>query len=147
MAHTFTKNHLHIVFSTKERRNLISEDFQPRLWKYMTGICQNIELIPVAVDGVENHVHLLFHLPPDRKLSDALRIIKTNSSKWFNEHVPKFAWQDGYGAFSVSESNLLAVINYIRSQKEHHRKMSFEDEYLELLKRHGIEFDRRFVFG
>jgi len=63
MAHTFTKNHLHIVFSTKERRNLISEDFQPRLWKYMTGICQNIELIPVAVDGVENHVHLLFHLP------------------------------------------------------------------------------------
>ena len=93
MAHTFTKNHLHIVFSTKERRNLISEDFQPRLWKYMTGICQNIELIPVAVDGVENHVHLLFHLPPDRKLSDALRIIKTNSSKWFNELVPKFAWQ------------------------------------------------------
>ena len=147
MAHTFTKNHLHVVFSTKERRKLIADNFQPRLWKYLTGICQNLELIPVAMGGMDDHVHLLFHLPPSRSLADAMRTIKANSSKWINEHVHGFPWQDGYGAFGVSESNVQAVVHYIRSQKEHHRKMSFEDEYLMLLNKHNIEFDGRFIFG
>ena len=91
-------------------------------------------------------LHLLFHLPPSRSLADALRVIKTNSSKWMNEHQAQFAWQDGYGAFGVRESNLAAVVKYIHSQKEHHRKMTFEDEYLALLKKHKIDFDPRFVF-
>ena len=146
MAHTFTKNHLHAVFSTKERQKLIAEDSQPRLWKYVTGICQNIDLIPVAIGGMEDHLHLLFHLPPSRSLADAMRVIKTNSSKWMNEHQERFAWQDGYGAFGVSESNLAAVVKYIHSQKQHHRKMTFEDEYLALLKKHKIDFGPRFVF-
>lgn len=147
MAHTFTKNHLHVVFSTKERQKLIAEDFQLRLWKYVTGICQNIDLIPVAVGGMEDHLHVLFHLPPSRSLSDAMRVIKTNSSKWINEHQERFTWQDGYGAFGVSESNLPAVVKYIHSQKHHHRKMTFEDEYLLLLKKHNIDFDPSFVFA
>jgi len=96
MAHTFTKNHLHVVFSTKERLKLIAEDFQPQLWKYLTGVCQNIDLIPVAIGGMENHAHMLFHLPPSQSLADAMRVIKTNSSKWINEHQSGFAWQDGY---------------------------------------------------
>src|SRR6185437_495324 len=146
MAHTFTKNHLHVVFSTKLREKLIAENFKPRLWKYVTGICKNIDLIPVAVGGMEDHLHLLFHLPASCRLADAMRDIKTNSSKWMNDHQERFAWQDGYGAFGVSESNLPAVVHYIHSQKEHHRKMAFEDEYLTLLKKHKIDFDARFVF-
>jgi len=146
MAHTFTRNHLHVVFSTKERQKLIPENFQPRVWKYITGVFQNIDLIPVAVGGMEDHLHILFHLPPSRSLADAMRVIKTNSSKWMNEHQAQFTWQDGYGAFGVSESNIPAVVKYIHSQKQHHRKMTFEDEYLAFLKKHKIDFDPRFVF-
>lgn len=146
MAHTFTKNHLHVVFSTKERRRLIAQEMQERLWQYLTGICQNIDLVPVALGGMEDHVHMLFHLPPSRALADAMRVVKTNSSRWMNEHGADFGWQEGYGAFSVSSSNLAAVVKYIHNQEKHHRKMSFEDEYLGLLRKHGIEFDPRFVF-
>ena len=106
MAHTYTKNHLHVVFSTKERQKLISEQIERRLWKYLTGIRQNIGLVPVALGGMPDHVHMLFHLPPSRALADALRTIKTNSSAWMKDHSVPFAWQDGYGAFSVSASNL-----------------------------------------
>jgi putative transposase len=146
MAHTFTQHHMHVVFSTKNRRKLIIKETQEPLWKYLTGICHNIDLIPVAIGGVDNHVHMLFHLPPSRALGDAVRLVKTNSSKWMNEHGKEFAWQEGYGAFAVSASNLKAVVRYIHNQEQHHRKMSFEEEYLELLRRHGIEFDPRFVF-
>ena len=146
MAHTFTQHHMHVVFSTKKRRKLIVKQIQERLWKYLTGICHNIDLIPVAVGGIEDHVHLLFHLPPSRALADAVRLIKTNSSKWMNEHGKEFDWQEGYGAFAVSASKLNVVVRYIHNQEKHHRKMSFEEEYLELLRRHGIEFDPRFVF-
>ncbi len=146
MAHTFTKNHLHIVFSTKQRRKLIPQDIQERLWQYLTGICHNIDLVPVAIGGMDDHAHMLFHLPPSRSLGDAMRLLKTNSSKWMNEHRKGFAWQEGYGAFAVSASNLQRVVSYIHNQEMHHRKMSFEEEYLELLRKHGVEFDARFVF-
>jgi putative transposase len=146
MAHTFTKNHLHVVFSTKQRKKLIPRDIQERLWQYLTGICRNIELIPVAIGGMDDHAHMLFHLPPSRSLGDAMRLLKTNSSKWMNDHRKGFAWQEGYGAFAVSASNLSKVVSYIHNQEKHHRKMSFEEEYLELLRKHGVEFDPRFVF-
>jgi putative transposase len=146
MAHTFTKNHLHVVFSTKQRIKLIAPDIQERLWQYLTGICHNIELIPVAIGGMNDHAHMLFHLPPSRSLGDAMRLLKTNSSKWMNEHRKGFGWQEGYGAFAVSASNLPKVVSYIHNQEMHHRKMSFEEEYLELLRKHGVEFDARFVF-
>ena len=99
MAHTFTKNHLHVVFSTKERRRLIAQEMQERLWQYLTGICQNIDLVPVALGGMEDHVHMLFHLPPSRALADAMRVVKTNSSRWMNEHGGRF-WLAG-GIWSV----------------------------------------------
>jgi REP-associated tyrosine transposase len=146
MAHTFTKNHLHVVFSTKARGKLILPDIQERLWKYITGICLNVDLIPVATGGMVDHIHTLFHLPPSRALGDVMRVLKTNSSKWMNDHSPGFAWQEGYAAFSVSASNLAAVVKYIHSQEKHHRKMTFEDEYLGLLRKHGVEYDPRFVF-
>jgi len=99
------------------------------------------------IGGVEDHVHLLFHLPPSLALARAVTLFKSNSSKWMNESVGKFAWQEGYGAFSVSASNLAAVVKYIQDQENHHRKISFEDEYLALLKNHGVEFDPKHVFG
>ena len=92
-------------------------------------------------------MHLLFHLPPSLALAKAVTLFKSNSSRWMNESSRKFAWQEGYGAFSVSTSNLAAVVRYIQDQESHHRKISFEDEYLMLLKKHGVEFDPKYVFG
>jgi REP element-mobilizing transposase RayT len=146
MAHTFTKIHLHAVFSTKQRARLIQKDIQERLWQYLTGICHNFDLILVAVGGIEDHIHMLFHLPPTRALADVMRVLKTNSSGWMNDHKKGFAWQEGYGAFAVSASNLEKVVRYIHNQEMHHRKMSFEEEYLGLLLKHGVDFDPRFVF-
>jgi REP element-mobilizing transposase RayT len=104
-------------------------------------------MICVAVGGIEDHAHLLFHLPPVLTLSKAIGLIKANSSKWMNEHERGFSWQEGYAAFSVSASNLDAVARYIRNQKQHHAKISFEDELLILLRKHEIEFDPKYVFG
>ena len=147
MPHTFTKNHLHVVFSTKQRLKLIPKDLQAETWSYMTGICKNTGLVPVAVNGMADHAHLLFHLPPTTTLAKAVSSLKANSSRWLNERKVKFAWQEGYGAFSVSASNLPVVAQYIRNQQEHHKKINFEDEFLALLKKHGIEFDPKYVFG
>ena len=113
----------------------------------MAGICRNQKLISVAIGGVEDHVHLLFHLPGTMALSKAITLLKANSSKWMNEHGLDFAWQEGYGAFSVSESSLARVAAYIRNQKEHHRKMSYESEFLALLRKNRMEFDIKYVFG
>jgi putative transposase len=135
-----------LVFSTKNRRNTISKDWQPRLWAYLGGICKNNEMIPLAVGGTENHVHILFHLPPRLALAKAVGLLKTNSSKWMGEQRKEFSWQEGYGAFSVSSSNLDQVIRYIESQEAHHRKTSFEDEFRALLRKHGVEYDAKFVF-
>jgi REP element-mobilizing transposase RayT len=147
MTHTFTKSHHHVVFSTKKRRRIITKDIQEPLWRYLTGICRNIDLVPVAVGGTEDHIHMLFHLPPSRGLGDSMRLIKTNSSRWMNDQGKDFAWQEGYGAFCVSASNLGVVVRYIHEQENHHRKMTFEEGYLALLNKHGVEFDPRFVFG
>ena len=147
MSHIYTKNHLHVVFSTKERRKSIPNEVQPELWSYMAGICKNHKMVPVAVNGIENHVHLLFHLPSTLTLAKAINLIKVNSSNWMNKNVRNFNWQEGYGSFGVSESNLGRVAQYIRNQKIHHKRMTFEDEFLALLKKHKIEFDPKYVFG
>ncbi len=147
MSHTFIKSHFHVVFGTKERRKIISEDVQPLLWSYIAGICRSQKMVSVAVGGVEDHIHLLFHLPATLTLSKAVAVVKANSSKWMNEQGRNFAWQEGYSAFSASAANLERIALYIRGQKEHHRKMSFEDEYLGLLRKHKIEFDPKYVFG
>jgi REP element-mobilizing transposase RayT len=147
MAHIFSRNHIHVVFCTKGRRNTIAKEWQPRLWAYLAGICKNHEMIALAVGGTENHVRILLHLPPKRALAKAVLLLKANWSKWMGKQGKDFSWQEGYGAFSVSSSNLDQVIRYIENQEAHHRKTSFEDEYRALLRKHGVEYDPKYVFG
>ena len=147
MSHSYAQNHIHLVFSTKNREKFLPSDFLPRLWSYTAGICKNHDLLTFAVGGMEDHVHLLFRLPPTISLANAVTLIKSNSSKWIREKEKAFAWQEGYGAFSVSSSNIAAVIKYIETQEEHHRKLGFEDEFISLLKKHGMPFDPKYVFG
>jgi len=147
LSHTFAKNHLHIIFSTKYRRRIIPEEMQPKLWSYMAGICKNEGMAPIAINGMDDHAHVLLHLPPSWSMARAVSSIKANSSRWMNEQGLDFAWQEGYGAFGVSVSNTAAVANYIRDQQRHHRKMSFEDEYRQILSKHGVKFGDRNVFG
>ena len=147
MAHSFSRNHVHLVFSTKERRNVISKESQPKLWAYIAGICKNYEMVAVAIGGTENHVHVLFHLPPKLALAKAVQLLKANSSKWIGEQGIEFAWQEGYGAFSVSASNLNAVTRYIGNQEAHHHKFSLEDEFRALLKKHSLDYEPKHILG
>ena len=144
MAHTYTSNLVHCVFSTKERASLIREP--ERLWQYFVGIARAKGMATLAVGGTGNHVHALIVLPPTIALAKAVQELKGNSSKWMNEIGGGFGWQRGYGAFSISESGKDAVVAYIRGQKEHHRKWTFEQEYVSLLKKYKIEYDPRYVF-
>ncbi len=143
---SYAQNHIHLVFSTKGRLKLISKDIQPRLWGYIAAICKKNAMTVFAVGGIADHIHILFRLPPALSLVRAVTLIKSNSSKWMRETKKTFAWQKGYGAFSVSSSNVSTVIRYIDQQEAHHRKKSFEDEFVALLKRHGVDFDPRYVF-
>ena len=147
MSHAYARNHLHIIFGTKGRRASIKPQVQEHLWAYIHGIARNYKMDLEAIGGTDNHVHLLLVLPPKLSLSHALRAIKANSSKWMNESGHLFAWQEGYAAFSVSASLMEAVSEYIRNQKEHHKKRTFEQEFLALLKKHGIVADPAQVFG
>ncbi len=136
MAHTSTHNYVHVVFGTKERSSLISKALQPKLWSYIVGICRNHDIVAFAVGGMADHAHVLLRLPPVLSLAKAVSLIKANSSRWMGEHGGTFAWQEGYGAFSVSASNLRSVEKYIREQEIHHKKMSFAAEYKMLQSRH-----------
>jgi REP element-mobilizing transposase RayT len=136
------------VFSTKDRENLVPKALQARLYAYIAGICKSNDMLAFAIGGMENHVHALFRLPPTMNLARAVNLLKTNSSNWMNEQQStRFAWQKGYGAFSVSSSNISKVVKYIDNQEMHHRKMTFEEEYIALLKKHGVPFDPKYVFG
>lgn len=149
MAHTFTNLLIHVVFSTSERRPLLSEAMRSDAHAYMGGILRQLRAIPIVIGGTADHVHMLMHLPADVAVADCMRIVKTNSSRWIKERWPErciFSWQGGYGAFTVSESNRRAVIEYIQDQKQHHQRISFQEEFLALLKKHGVEFDERYVW-
>jgi putative transposase len=147
MPHTYSQNYLHVVFSTKERRKLITKEFQPKLWSYMAGIGRNNDFLVLANGGMEDHAHLLIQLPATLALAKAVQLLKGSSSKWVGEHGQEFSWQEGYGAFSVSKSNINAVVKYIANQEAHHRRITFEDEFIALSEKHGIEYDPRYVFG
>lgn len=147
MAHRYPNILIHCVFSTKERRNLIGREMQATLWKYLAGIGRNHGVHVLAAGGISNHVHVLIALPPHMSLAKAMQLLKANSSRWLREHGINFAWQEGYGAFSVSSSNREAVRNYIEHQSEHHGKRSYEDEFEALVRKSGMAFDEKEAFG
>jgi REP element-mobilizing transposase RayT len=149
MAHTFTNLLIHVVFSTFDRMPLLNDGMRPEMHAYLGGILREIGAVPIIVGGTADHVHLPARLPADLAVADCLRIAKANSSRWAKERWPHrrmFAWQGGYGAFSVSESRRAAVIRYIQDQEKHHRRISFQEEFLKLLRSHGVEFDERYIW-
>lgn len=149
MAQTLTRILVHVVFSTKERCNLIIPAVELELHAYLGGICRNRESPALAIGGTENHVHLLISLSKNIALSDLMMMLKKDSSKWIKTNgnaFRDFHWQDGYGAFSIGESQVRAVTDYIRGQKERHKTMSFEDELVALAKRYGVAFDPRYLW-
>jgi putative transposase len=147
MPHTYAQNTVHIIFSTKDRRKSIPKEFQPGLWAYIAGICKNHAIFTQAIGGAADHIHLLVELPQSLPLAKAVLTIKSNSSRWAHAQNHKFAWQEGYAAFSVSASLVPAVVRYIQNQEAHHKKMPFDAEFLALLKKHGVPFDRKFALG
>jgi REP-associated tyrosine transposase len=148
MAHTYVSGLYHCVFSTKGRRGLIPPAKQPDLWSYLGGIARKNGFKAVAVGGTDNHAHLLLSLPATVPLAKAIQLLKGGSSKWMNDSGANgFAWQEGYGAFSVGIAQQAETIAYIQSQPEHHHKRGFEEEFLAFLKKHGIEHDPSHVWG
>ena len=149
MANTYTQLYIQVVFAVEGRQSLISPEHNDELQKYITGIVSAQKHKLIAINNVPDHLHLLVGLRPDAALSDLVRDIKTGSSKFINEQrwvMGRFSWQEGFGAFSYSRSQLTAVIRYIHNQQKHHARQSFLDEYRALLERFGVEYDQRYVF-
>jgi REP element-mobilizing transposase RayT len=149
MAHSYVSQLLHCVFSTKERRRIITPDLQLRLLPYMGGIARDHKFRLLHAGGVDDHVHLLLSLARAMSIAKAMQLIKAGSSKWVHNTFPEhrsFEWQEGYGAFSISISDKQRTIRYIDNQREHHKKVDFKTEYLSFLDAHEIEYDIRHVF-
>ena len=145
MAHTYTNLLTHALFSTKDRQPIIRPELRDDLHAYLGGIITNLRGKPVLINGPKDHVHLLFVLPANLALADFMEKLKANSSRWAKGRAREFAWQTGYAAFSVSQSKLLEVKAYIARQEEHHRRRTYQEGVVALLKRHGMEFDPRYV--
>ena len=148
MSHTYSKIILHAVFSTKEHRPLILDAWCDRLYRYMSGTLHEQGAQLIRAGGVADHVHLLIEAKQTHAPADLLRVVKANSSKFLHDEriCPAFAWQTGYGIFSVSRSQQSAVVDYIENQAEHHRKRTFQEEFLAILQRHDIEYDERYIW-
>jgi REP element-mobilizing transposase RayT len=148
MPHTYVSDPVHCVFSTKGRRQLVAAEIQPPLWAFIGGIARKNGFKALVVGGTADHVHVLLSLAAVVPLAKAVQLIKGASSHWMNEkHGKGFAWQEGYGAFSVGVSQKPHTVAYIQGQAEHHRKRSFEEEFLAFLKKHDIEYDPKHVWG
>jgi REP element-mobilizing transposase RayT len=148
MPSTHLSLHYHLVFSTKERVPSIVDDVRDRVHAYLGGIVRGLGGVPLEVGGIADHVHLLIALKATHTLADVLRTIKGDSSRWIHSdlRLPHFAWQEGYGAFTVSRSHLDSVREYVRGQEEHHRRHTFQDEYRAILEKHEIEFDPQYLW-
>lgn len=149
MSHTYTSCHFHCMFSTKGRLKVLTDEIRERLFPYMVGIARNNGFRILEVGGVEDHVHLLLSHGPAQNLSKCMQLIKGGSCKWIHETwtTSKNEWQEGYAAFSIGINQIQTVEEYIRSQTEHHRKKSFEEEYLSFLREHRIPYDEKYVLG
>jgi putative transposase len=148
MPHTFIHMAVHVVFGTKDRIPSIAPEMKAPLYAYIGGIIRELNAKPLKINGTGDHVHLLIGLPAPLSLAELVRVLKTNSSRWAHEKWPdhpRFGWQQGYGAFSVSRSSIEDVEAYIDRQEEHHRKLTFQDEFVALLKKHGIPYDERYL--
>jgi REP element-mobilizing transposase RayT len=149
MANTFTSLHYHLIFSTKRREPWILRESEERLWVYLAGIARNIGLKPLLIGGVEDHVHILLGCPPTASISEVMQRIKGGSSGWVKDNLvgcAGFSWQDGYGAFSVSKSQLGDVEDYVRNQRQHHMLKTFQEEYRAFLDKHGISYDEKYLW-
>jgi putative transposase len=147
MSHSYSNNYVHVVYSTKDRKHLIPTEFENRLYSFIASVARGHKIPLLAAEGMPNHTHLPFLLPANISLASAINIFKTNSSRFLHERGLEFQWQNGYGAFSVSVSQIDRVTAYIRNQPDHHKKMTFEQEFLALLKKAGIPYDPKHVLG
>jgi REP element-mobilizing transposase RayT len=150
MANTYTQIYIQIVFAVEGRQNLIKPEYNDELQKYITGIVSAKRQKLIAINNLPDHLHLLVGLRPDSSLSELVRDIKAGSSKFINGKrwvIGRFSWQEGFGAFSYSRSQIGIVIRYIENQQHHHAKHSFRDEYITLLEKFGVEYDRRYIFA
>ncbi|MES2515765.1 MAG: IS200/IS605 family transposase [Bacteroidota bacterium] len=148
MANTYTQIHIQFVFAVKYKAGLIHPSWKDELYKYITGIIQNNNHKLVCINGISDHIHILIGIRPSQSISDLLKDIKGSSSKWINEKKftrEKFEWQEGYGAFSYSKSQVKHVIAYIENQEEHHQKRSFLEEYTDFLKKFEVDFEEKYV--
>jgi REP element-mobilizing transposase RayT len=149
MPQSLARLHIHLVFSTKNRERIITDEVRSSLHAYMATVLQNLGCAPVLINSVDDHTHLLFDLARTVSISQVVEDIKKSSSKWIKSQGPEFAgfaWQAGYGAFAVSESNVETVRTYIANQREHHRTKTFQEEYRAFLERHNVAFDERYVW-
>ena len=149
MGHTYTSNLFHVIFSTKGRRPGIREHFRQRLYEYLAGVARQEFGKATAIGGTEDLIHGLLSLRSNVSIAEAMRKWKALSSKWVHETFPQecaFGWQSGYGSFTVSRSNVPEVISYIDGQAEHHRTVTFEEEFRAFLHRYGVEYDERYVW-
>ena len=150
MANTYTSLHYHVIFNTKNRVPWITPNLESRIWPYIGGIAGKHKMTALQIGGCDDHVHALVQAPPIYSPSEIAQYLKGESSKWIHEEFPAmrdFGWQDGYSAFTVCKSNLPDVTRYIQNQREHHRKKTFQEEYLEFLNKYGIEYDERYLWG
>ena len=149
MANTYTQIHIQAVFAVQNRQSLICDEWKDDLYKYITAIIQNNDHKLLQINGMPDHIHILLGMRPVQSLSDLMKQVKQDSSKWINQNrlvKGKFSWQEGYGAFSYFKSQLPRVIKYIQNQDKHHKTRTFRDEYLALLEAHGIDYDERYIF-
>ena len=150
MSNTYSHCYYHIVFSTKDRFKFIKPDIEARVWSYIGGIAREHGMVPIQIGGIDDHVHALISSSPVVGPSKIAQVLKGGSSHWMRnefQSMKKFAWQDGFGVFTVCRSHAEKVTEYIKNQRQHHQKQTFEDEYRELLRLHEIEYDERYLFG
>ncbi|MGB4959206.1 MAG: IS200/IS605 family transposase [Saprospiraceae bacterium] len=148
MANTYTQIHIQAVFAVENRISLVNPEWKDELYRYITGIIQHYDHKVLQINGMPDHIHILFGMRPTQSIAELMKMVKQDSSKWLNGKYfkkDKFSWQTGYGAFSYAKSDIQNVINYIKNQEHHHTLVTFQEEYIQLLKDFNIEYDERYI--